>query len=96
MWDGAVAQQWGQAQSAPETPRGTFLEFSSPAVLRCVPGSIQAMLVNVPDVSFLQASLNLRNWVFLMISKPGLMTAKSSTAVALQARGALSGAVREQ
>lgn len=48
------------------------------------------MLFNVPYVPPLRASLNLRNRVFLTMSKPGLMTARSSPAMALQARGALS------
>lgn len=87
-----VAQHWGQAQSTPEALKGTFLKFSSPTVLRWVPvsGSVRGTLFHFPGVPFLQACSNSRNWVFLMISKPGLMTAKGSTAVALQARGVLS------
>lgn len=52
--------------------------------------STQGMLFNFLYVPFLQAYLNLRNWVFLTTSKSGLMTVKSSTAVALQVQDVLS------
>lgn len=69
-----------------------FLVFSSLLSfdLSLAHSSTQGMLFNFLYVPFLQAYLNLRNWVFLTTSKSGLMTVKSSTAVVLQVQDVLS------